>query len=251
MRSTTILGIITGAIVLAAMFLYSPEDLVGLVNPQGLLIVAGGTIAAGLVSFSWRSAGPTWDAWALALWRSHQSTGQMADVLMEAAREAKQRGIAGLDLDKFGARDPYLRLGLQLAADGTEPDKVQEVLTLESAALARRREQAERVFRVMGSFSPMFGLVGTILGLIRMLRNLSDPSQIGSGMAVAQITPFYGVLLAALVFLPLAWKVRELTAYETMRREMILTGVLSIQAGENPQLLREKLDTYTRKGESV
>jgi len=142
-----------------------------------------------------------------------------------------------------------MRIGLQLVADGTAPERVVEVMQLEGKALRRQRMMTERLFRTLGSYSPMFGLIGTIVGLIRMLRNLSDPAQIGSGMAVALVTTLYGVLAAALLFLPFASKIRELAQQEEARRELIICGVVAIQAKDNPQLLREKRDTFTRRGE--
>jgi len=251
MRITTFLGIVLALVLVLVVFTFWPDDLRDLFNPMGILITIGGTITAGIVSFSWQSLGPVFEALSLTLVRGSQPMSRLYKTLMSTARQVKKAGLEGLELPRAGGMDPYLRLGLQLVADATPREKLEEVMTLESEALTRRREIAERVFRVMGSYSPMFGLMGTILGLIRMLRNLTDASQIGSGMAVALVTTFYGVLAAGLVFLPLAWKVRELAAYEDQRRGMILCGVLAIQAGENPQLLQEKLDTFTRTGEGA
>lgn len=248
MRSTTLLGMLAGTLVLGGLALQHRGDLDGFANPVALLITFGGTLAAAIVSFSWQAAGPTLDAVAAMLWRGRQSATELSDVLVNVARKGRERSLAGLDVEATGARDPYARLALQLVADGTAAERVQEVLQLESESSRRRRAVAERVFRTMGSYAPMFGLIGTIIGLIRMLRNLSDPSQIGAGMAVALVTTLYGVLVAALIFLPCASKVRELAAEEATQQEMVRCGIRAIQEGENPQLLREKLDTYARGG---
>ncbi|MBW2736551.1 MAG: MotA/TolQ/ExbB proton channel family protein [Deltaproteobacteria bacterium] len=249
MRRTTIVGGLAGALLLAIVLLMDAETFKGLLNPTATLITIGGTFAAGIVSFSWEGLASTWDAFALIMWRGRQPTSVLADKLVGLARQARTTSVA--DLDLTGVEDPYTKLGLQLVADGTTTERVTEVLELESKALHRTRLQSERVFRAFGAYSPMFGLIGTIVGLIRMLRNLSDPTQIGSGMAVALITTLYGVLAAAVLFLPIASKIRELAQQETTRREMIRCGILAIQAKDNPQLLREKLDTFTRRGEGV
>lgn len=249
MRRTTIIGAVSGTALLAILVMLDAEAFGGLLNPVALLITIGGTLAAGVVSFSWEAIGPTWEALALILWRGRPSSASLADQLVELARKARAGSAADLDLS--AVRDPYMKLGLQLIVDGTEPQRVVEVLELESKALDRLRQQTERLFRTLGSYSPMFGLIGTIVGLIRMLRNLSDPAQIGTGMAVALVTTLYGVLAAALIFLPFASKIRELSQQERARREMIVCGVTAIQAKDNPQLLREKLDTFTRRGEAV
>ncbi|MCK5797395.1 MAG: MotA/TolQ/ExbB proton channel family protein [Deltaproteobacteria bacterium] len=247
MRRTTIIGGIFGTTLIAIMVVLNPEAFEGLVNPTAVLITLGGTLAAGVVSFSWGALTSSFESLALILWRGCQPSARLADQLVALARQAKSGSVADLDLS--AVRHPYMRLGLQLVADGTEAERVVEVMELEGKALRRVRLQTERLFRTLGTYSPMFGLIGTIVGLIRMLRNLSEPAQIGSGMAVALVTTLYGVLAAALVFLPFASKIRELAQREAVQRELILCGVTAIQAKDNPQLLREKLDTFTRRGE--
>lgn len=249
MRRTTIVGGLAGTLLLAIVLFVDAETFQGLLNPTATLITIGGTFAAGIVSFSWEALASCWSAVALIMWRGRQPTSVLADRLVGLARQARSTNVA--DLDLTGIDDPYTKLGLQLVADGTSAERIEEVMVLESKALHRARLQSERVFRVFGSYSPMFGLIGTIVGLIRMLRNLSDPSQIGSGMAVALVTTLYGVLAAAVIFLPIASKIRELAQQERTRREMIRVGIMAIQAKDNPQLLREKLDTFTRRGEGV
>jgi chemotaxis protein MotA len=145
-------------------------------------------------------------------------------------------------------RDPFLRKGLQLVADGVETERIEELMRLESEILSEKRTAAERMFRLMGTYSPMFGLVGTLIGLIQMLKGLNDPRAIGAGMSVALMATFYGVLLAGLLFLPLAGKIRTLDLDERLQRDQIVAGLLAIRLGQNPEYIRETLDVFTGSG---
>ena len=128
--------------------------------------------------------------------------------------------------------------------DGVPSERIEELMRLESEILSEKRAAAERMFRLMGTYSPMFGLVGTLIGLIQMLKGLTDPAAIGKGMSVALMATFYGVLLAGLLFLPLAGKVRTLDLDERLQRDQIIAALLAIRIGQNPEHVRETLDVF-------
>jgi chemotaxis protein MotA len=172
----------------------------------------------------------------------------LAGELVQLARQAKVHGFASLDPETLTAKDPFLAKGMRLVADGVEPQRIEELLRLESEILSDKRAAAERMFRLMGTYSPMFGLVGTLIGLINMLKGLTDPRAIGQGMSVALMATFYGVLLAGLIFLPLAGKVRTLELDERLQRDQIIAALLAMRLGQNPEYIRETIEVFSGTG---
>lgn len=245
MRTTTYLGLILGVGVVYYAVLAKGGDATLFTNVVALLIAVGGTFAATTLSSS-RMTG----VHALSATKRIFLTGSVPNRLLAAelvalARQAKANGIASLDPEHTRTKEPFLVKGLRLVADGVEPQRVEELLRLESEILSDKRTAAERMFRLMGTYSPMFGLVGTLIGLIQMLKGLSDPRAIGQGMSVALMATFYGVLLAGLIFLPLAGKVRTLDLDERLQRDQIIAGLLAIRLGQNAEYVRETLAVFT------
>ena len=167
--------------------------------------------------------------------------------MIRLARLAKLEGFSAIDPEGIPVKDAFLMKGLRLLADGVEPERLEELLRLESSILSEKRAAAERMFRLMGTYSPMFGLVGTLIGLITMLKGLTDPRAIGHGMSVALMATFYGVLLAGLVFLPIAGKVRTMDLDERLQRDQIIAGLLAIRLGQSAEYVRETLDVFTQR----
>jgi chemotaxis protein MotA len=139
---------------------------------------------------------------------------------------------------------PFIRLGVELAVDGTRPELLEEVLRSEIDALARRHREGKGMLDQLGRSAPAFGLIGTLLGLIVMLGNISDPSSIAGGMAVALITTLYGAVLSTASLLPMAEKLAYYSRQELLTREIIVRGILAIQAGEHPRLIAQRLQVY-------
>jgi len=145
--------------------------------------------------------------------------------------------------------DPFFRNGLQMVIDGFEPEAIQNILLSELEALEDRHELGQSLYRTWGSLAPSFGMIGTLIGLVMMLGKLEDPSAIGPGMAVALLTTFYGVILANLVFLPLAGKLSIYSKQEISRKEIIIKALLALQSGVNPRLMQEYLKAYVSPAE--
>jgi len=146
-----------------------------------------------------------------------------------------------LDRELSKINDEFMRSGLEMAVDGTEPEVIRGVMETELFYLRSRHKKGQQIFLAMGTYSPAFGMIGTLIGLITMLKSLDDPSSIGLGMAVALITTFYGSLLANLVFLPIAGKLKNKSEEEVAIKELIIEGVLAIQLGEHPRNIRRKM----------
>jgi chemotaxis protein MotA len=144
----------------------------------------------------------------------------------------------------YQVEDDFLKKGILLIVDGTDPELVRNILETELAFLEDRHKTGQSIFETMGALAPAFGMIGTLIGLIRMLRNLNNPEAIGPGMAVALLTTFYGALLANLVFIPVAGKLKIRSNEEILNKEVMIEGMLSIQAGENPRIIEEKLKAF-------
>jgi len=140
--------------------------------------------------------------------------------------------------------DPFIKKGLMLMIDGADPDRLRATLEIEIAAREERHEAGVAVLESLGGFAPTLGIIGTVMGLINVLSNLSDTSTLGHKIAGAFIATFYGVFMANILFLPLGGKLKTRTKHEMHVQEMCMEGILTLQAGDNPRLLREKLDGF-------
>ncbi len=245
MRTTTYLGLVIGVTIVYYAVLAKGGDATIFTNVVALLIAVGGTFAATTLSSSRMTAVHAASAVKRIFLTGSASSRQVADELVQLARQAKVQGFASLDPQSTSTKEPFLVKGLQLVVDGVPPERIEELMRLESEMLTEKRAAAERMFRLMGTYSPMFGLVGTLIGLIQMLKGLNDPRAIGQGMSVALMATFYGVLLAGLFFLPLAGKVRTLDLDERLQRDQIIAGLLAIRIGQNPEYVRETLEVFS------
>ena len=232
MRTTTYIGLIVGVAIVYYAVLAKGGDATIFTNVVALLIAVGGTFAATTLSSSRMTSVHGFSAVKRIFLTGAVRNKDLAAELVTLARQAKANGVASIDPEATTTREPFLVKGLRL----------------ESEILSEKRAAAERMFRLMGTYSPMFGLVGTLIGLIQMLKGLTDPRAIGQGMSVALMATFYGVLLAGLVFLPLAGKVRTLDLDERLQRDQIIAGLLAIRIGQNPEYVRETLEVFTGTG---
>lgn len=248
MRTTTYLGLVIGVTIVYYAVLAKGGDSSIFTNVVALLIAVGGTFAATTLSSSRATGIHAASALMRVFLTSSATSRQVATELVRLARQAKVQGYASIDPSAVATKDPFLVKGLQLVSDGVAPERIEELMRLESEILSEKRTAAERTFRMMGTYSPMFGLVGTLIGLIQMLKGLTDPRAIGQGMSVALMATFYGVLLAGLFFLPLAGKIRTLDLDERLQRDQIIAGLLAIRIGQNPEYVRETLEVFSGTG---
>jgi chemotaxis protein MotA len=164
--------------------------------------------------------------------------------LVGYAEKARRDGLLALDEQLSEVEDPYTRKGLQLVVDGTDPELVAEVLEAENDALRKRHAQGAQPFEKAGGFAPTMGIIGTVFGLVHVLQNLDKPETLGPSISAAFIATLLGVGTANVVFLPIANRLKQLSAEELHFRSMTLEGILAIQAGDNPRMVAEKLITY-------
>jgi chemotaxis protein MotA len=164
--------------------------------------------------------------------------------LASLADVARREGMLALEAKLGDIDDPFLRSGLQFVVDGLDAEQVRELLEIEMGAVDERHQLGIGFFKSLGGYAPTFGMIGTVVGLINMLQNLSDPSQLGIGMSLALLTTLYGVMFANLIFLPIANKLEHLNGLELSARDVAVDGITAIQAGLSPRMLVERLETY-------
>lgn len=160
------------------------------------------------------------------------------------ATKARKEGIIALEKEANNASDPLLTLGLGAVADGTDPTLVREMMENQIEQLEAKVANAAKVFESFGGYSPTLGIIGAVMGLIQVMQNLSDPSKLGAGIAVAFVATIYGLFAANLVMIPLGTRIKFIYQRVFLYKNMILEGVLSIQAGESPVLIERKLQSF-------
>lgn len=243
MDLATIAGIIVGLIFIV-MGIMQDGEIITYLNLPSLLIVVGGTISATFVAYPLFKVIEAMKVVKKAFSTNTLEAGSIIEKIIELANTARKEGLLALEEASGEIDDAFLQKGVMLVVDGTDPELVRNLLETELSFVEERHKEGQGIFETLGAFSPAFGMIGTLIGLINMLRQLDDPSTIGPAMAVALITTFYGSLLANLLFLPIANKLKIRSREEVLLKEIMLEGMLSIQAGENPRIIEEKLKAF-------
>lgn len=212
-----------------------------LLQGAAAIIVFGGTLGAVLLSHSLREIKEAARSLRYVFIDDVQPSAQVLDAIGGLAVKARKDGILSLEDEIDGLADPFLRRGLRLAVDGTNPTTLRNMLEAENDGREEYEEGPSRVFEAAGGYAPTVGILGAVLGLIHVMENLSDPSKLGAGIAVAFVATVYGVGSANLILLPIAAKLRARALRRARRREVIMEGVLAIQEGQNPRVIEQKL----------
>ncbi|AER65832.1 MotA/TolQ/ExbB proton channel [Thermovirga lienii DSM 17291] len=173
----------------------------------------------------------------------------LMDILVEMARKARAEGLLALEEEISKIDNDFIRKSAQLVIDGTPPETVKAIMDAEIDITERRYAVSKRAFDLMAELAPAFGMLGTLIGLIQMLRNLDTPEALGPGMAVALITTFYGSFIANVIAIPISKKISARASDAILSMEIIVEGILSIQSGENPRLVEEKLKIFLPREE--
>ena len=176
-----------------------------------------------------------------AIFQPKTNTKEAIDLLAIMADKARREGLLALEEESKTIEDDFLRKGIMLVVDGTEPEQVRTILELDIHHMEARHAVSYGFFNTAGGFSPTFGIIGTVMGLISVLKSLSDPDALAQSIAAAFLATLWGLMSANMIFLPLGGKLSAKSHEEATYRHMLLEGVISLQAGENPRLIREKL----------
>lgn len=237
----TILGLLIG-FAFVAMAIALGGDAMGFVNPPSVLIVIGGTFAITMVSFSIPEVIRAQGVIVKTLFFKLPPAEQEAKKMLEIAQKARVNGLLNIQEDAEKLDDDFARQGLTLAIDGVNPEAIETIMEDDTASMMERHERSISILRRSAELAPAMGLIGTLIGLVQMLGNLSDPSAIGPAMAVALLTTLYGAVLANMVFTPLAAKLDKNSGAEVELRRIYSTSVMSIVKQENPRQLEVMLN---------
>ena len=243
MDITTLIGIVV-AFGLVIISILMGGDGTWFINYPSLMIVLGGTTGATLLAYPLKDVLSVINVAKNVFLHRSQLASQLIPLMAGFAKKARQDGILSFESQLKDIEDSFLVKGIQMAIDGMESSAIEEVMTTEIIYLGERHKLGSEIFTTMGTFAPAVGMLGTIIGLVQMLMQMEDPSQIGAPMAVALLTTFYGTLLANLLFLPVAGKLKTRSKQEVLIKQMVLEGVISIQSGDNHRIVEQKLKAF-------
>lgn len=245
MDIATIGGLGAGSALLLIAIAIAPGSTFGsfIDIPSGLVVVGGATAAIG-IAFPMKNCLSAPKVVMKVFFPKVPSLAPVIAQLVEFAELARRDGILALEAKTAEISDPFIMMGIQMAVDGTDAEVMEVILQTEIEALAKRHKDGKAISDSMGRYAPAFGMIGTLMGLIIMLGNMDDPEAIGPGMAVALITTLYGAIVSNLFFLPFSDKMAFYSKAELQVREVIKRGILSIQDGDNPRVLEQKLQTF-------
>jgi chemotaxis protein MotA len=247
MDIATIIGILLGFLLIvgsivagggAAMFLHVPS----------LAITIGGMLCATLIHFSLPQFLSIFAIIKKTILSKIPSQADLIQKMINFAAVNRRDGTLALEPEIGRLGDPFFAKGLQLLVDGQDSEAIRDLLAPEIQYLQDRHARGKKILEFMGAAAPAFGMIGTLIGLVQMLRNLSSPDQIGGGMAVALLTTFYGAFAANLIFIPLAGKLGIYSKEEAIVMEMIMEGICSIAQGDSPTVVRERMQAFVSRG---
>lgn len=243
MDLTTVIGLIVGFSVIL-LGITQAGSLMSFFSLSSIMIVVGGTGGAVIINYPINELVGVIPVIKKTLFSKAQQVTETIATLVSFAERARREGILALERHMEEIEDEFLAKGIQLAVDGTEPELMRNILTTELDYLEKRHASGASIFATAGALAPAFGMIGTLIGLVLMLQTMSDPSTIGPQMAIALITTFYGALAANLFFIPLTGKLKRRSEEEVLVKEMMIEGILSIQSGDNPRIVEQKLTSF-------
>ncbi|MFC1614497.1 motility protein A [Gemmatimonadota bacterium] len=243
MDLTTVIGIVAGASVII-LGIMNAGQVTSFFDAPSVFIVLGGTLSAIVIAYPINELVGVVSVVKKTIFSKTQPTTETIATLVSFAERARREGILALERHMEEIEDEFLSKGIQLAVDGTEPELMRSILSTELDYLEKRHASGAGILNTGGALAPAFGMVGTLIGLVLMLQTMSDPSTIGPKMSVALITTFYGAVLANLIFIPLCNKLKRRSEEEVLIKELMIEGILSIQSGDNPRIVEQKLTSF-------
>lgn len=243
MDIATIIGVISGVgLIIGSILMGSGLGL--FINIPSMMIVGGGTLAATLVAYPLKEFFLVIGLFLKVFVFKIPAPAALIKELVEISNKARKSGILSIEADIATIKEPFLAKALRMTVDGIQTQVINAIMKKEITLVQKAHKVGWEIFGSMGAYSPAFGMVGTLIGLVQMLATLDDPSTIGPKMAVAMITTFYGSLAANLIFIPMSAKLKRRSEEETLNMTLLLEGVISIREGEHPRILEDKLNVY-------
>ena len=241
MKAATAIGIGVALVALALGATMEGSKLPAFFNIPAMLIVFGGLIGVTLASCGIDALKAIPQLYKKAMGGDKQDLNAQLELLVGFAERARREGLLALDEEVNDIEDEFTRKGLQLVVDGTDPELVREILENEIDGMAARHHAGAIPFEKAGGFAPTLGIIGTVLGLVHVLENLSEPDKLGHLIAGAFLATLWGVLSANVMWLPIGAKLKRMNEVECHHMEIVLEGVISVQAGSNPRIIEQKL----------
>lgn len=240
---STLIGILSGVLLLIVGIMIQ-GTLGAFFDAAAIFIVIGGTMAACFASYPISTLKNSIKVIKVAFIERQYDTDLAIEQIGELSVTAKRNGLLALEKVARDLNNPFIEKSALLVVDGMDPDAIKEILNMDLENMSRRHEEGESILKTLGKYAPAFGMIGTLIGLITMLQQLENPETLGPAMAVALITTFYGAVLANMIFLPLAGKLKFKSDQEVKYKMMIIEGIISVQAGDAPMMIKEKLQTF-------
>lgn len=240
----TLIGLFGGVFFVLFGIIESGSSVMDFWDTPSVVIVIGGAFAATILEYPLHKLKKVLAITKSAFFNKSLSPISIIKELIELANVARREGLLALEEAGQQTEDEFLKKGIMLIVDGTDPELVRNILETELVFLEERHAEGRGLYETLAKYGPAFGMVGTLIGLINMLGDLDDPSTLGPSMAVALITTLYGSLIANAFAGPMAGKLKYKSAEEVLVKEVVVEGLLSIQAGENPRIIEEKLKTF-------
>ncbi|MCP4133252.1 MAG: motility protein A [bacterium] len=249
MDIATVGGIIAAFVFLIAGVLLANGSLLLFVDPPSIMVTVGGSVSGLLASYPLDYVLGMGKIIRFAFFAPEQNAKEMIITLVSFSEKARREGLLALEDDLDELDDEFLKKGIQLVVDGTDPELVRRIMETELEYIMERHDKGKKLFEDWALFAPAFGMIGTLMGLILMMVNLEDKAAIGPGMSTALITTLYGAIMANAIMTPVANKLEVRANEETLMKLIMIEGTLSIQAGDNPRIVRDKLIAFLEPGQ--
>ncbi len=244
MQPGVLIGIVVALVMILGGNFLEGGHAGGLLALPSAMIVIGGTIGAVIVQYPFSVIKAALKASLATLKKSPLDPVKLVDEIVEYANKARRDGILALEKTSETASDPFLRKALMMAVDGVDSQTLRETLEVAIGQEEEHGEDAAKVMEAFGGYAPTVGIIGAVLGLIHVMSNLSDINAVGKGIAGAFVATIYGVAFANILCLPMGTRIKNMVRHQAHIRELTLTGVLAIQAGLNPKLVRDRLSQF-------
>ena len=240
-KAATAIGIVAACVGILGAAMMEGTSPMAFMNTPAMILVFVGTFGATLAACGMDAMKKIPAFYKIAFAGAEHHLAGKVHELVGFAERARKDGLLALESDLDEIEDAFTKKGMQLVVDGTDPDLVREILEVEVDAMAVRHKEGAEVFKTAGGFAPTMGIIGTVMGLVHVLENLSAPETLGPSISGAFIATLMGVGAANVVFLPVAGRLKGLSHAEVHERNLVLEGILSIQSGDNPRVVSEKL----------
>lgn len=244
MKAATLIGIVIGAVGILGGGMMEGTSPTMLINIPAMLIVFGGTLGVTMASVGMETMKNVPGLYKRAFSAEPPALGARVGLIVGFAERARRDGLLALESEVEGIEDPFTKKGLQLVVDGTDPDMLREIMETEIDAMSARHRAGAECFKQAGGYSPTMGIIGTVMGLVHVLSNLSQPETLGPSISAAFIATLFGVGVANVVFLPVAARLKALSEEEVEERDLLLEGIMAIQSGDNPRVVAERLMSF-------